>query len=920
MSRRRLAWTILAALLAGAPAWAADSLFPFDQPEPVIQASPTADLAAPLPGVTKLLFIDVSPVSSEVAVLVQAEGRRELRIWNMAQGSFTPVPQLPPDALEVAWHPASPRLLFVATANAIVLLDLDGHAPPRTIWSGRALSGLVAGPRPFEMGEGHAVYRVYFTERQADGRSWLRSVGENGAGAFVVAAPGGKPAADHSDGETLPTVDASLGHVAAFHPSGNEMLVRNASGCPTRLDYRPEGWSTQPSGPAAARFDLGPIACTEQLQFSPNGLYLLRWTRGTPGLTVQGRNLGPAQSQRSDLAFIEEPLVTADGRGVVGVTGQPGALMLHYARIALELPDVTDAWMFVRDQADLGHFTRHGGMLRPTSLHQMYGLYDTESFYCGAYSAQTATRPYMVTTDAFWELYASSYEGLFVVVERSRAIPAFRHLVVDGAADLLRRAPNTPAARAFAAAAATLANDRSNPEAARILDATTTARSESLGQDLDYRVYAPRGHYTADDELKHYFAAVRFLGHIRFGAADIATLRAAPPTIAAAAQAWNDAYTAFIAPARGPAIFSNEPPGETATLLPLSFGADNAVFEQTIEHRQASDAPGSFALPLDGRQLPSGLDLAAAFGSGVAWRALDAEGVFERYPALPGRLQSLQRRFHSGGTDNQGIYASWLQGLAVQWADDTATPIAGPLWDAKRLQTGLASWATLRHATVLVNEVEGAECGGPGAERIVMRPPRGMVEPDPATFDAIAGLFAQNEALVHRLFPATDALGQGILRRLAQSRADTRKFAGMARKELAGQPLAPQDYADINFVGQAIEHNFKVFLSLMRKDEALVEPEPIDKIAEVAGDARGWLEAAVGGVLEWDQVAPAFGRHDIFKGAAYSYFEFTAPAPLNDAAWRALSPRPAPPAWIAPFLGAPVPAVAADESGEPLPP
>ena len=26
------------------------------------------------------------------------------------------------------------------------------------------------------------------------------------------------------------------------------------------------------------------------------------------------------------------------------------------------------------------------------------------------------------------------------------------------------------------------------------------------------------------------------------------------------------------------------------------------------------------------------------------------------------------------------------------------------LWKAKRLQTGLASWATLRHATVLVNE------------------------------------------------------------------------------------------------------------------------------------------------------------------------------------------------------------------------
>jgi hypothetical protein len=218
---------------------------------------------------------------------------------------------------------------------------------------------------------------------------------------------------------------------------------------------------------------------------------------------------------------------------------------------------------------------------------------------------------------------------------------------------------------------------------------------------------------------------------------------------------------------------------------------------------------------------------------------------------------------------------------------------------------------------VLVNEVEGAECGGPGAEPIVMRPPRGQVEPDPNTFAAIAALFGQTEDLVKSLYPATDKLGQGILRRLAQSRADTLKFADMARRQQSGAGLTARDYADINFAGQAIEHNFKVFLSLMRQDEALVQPDPVDKVAEVAGNSvTGWLEAAVGGVLEWDQVAPAFGHHDIFKGAAYAYYEFTSQAPTNDAAWRAMNPRPGRPPWLVRFVGRAAP----EQSDEPSPP
>ena len=103
------------------------------------------------------------------------------------------------------------------------------------------------------------------------------------------------------------------------------------------------------------------------------------------------------------------------------------------------------------------------------------------------------------------------------------------------------------------------------------------------------------------------------------------------------------------------------------------------------------------------------------------------------------------------------------------------------LWLAKRLQTGLASWATLRHATVLVNERTAAECGEAAFEPIILTPPRGYVEPDPRTFDAIASLFRSMEDFVRswnvsseETIPADEgdareALKEGIVRRLSET-------------------------------------------------------------------------------------------------------------------------------------------------------
>ena len=88
------------------------------------------------------------------------------------------------------------------------------------------------------------------------------------------------------------------------------------------------------------------------------------------------------------------------------------------------------------------------------------------------------------------------------------------------------------------------------------------------------------------------------------------------------------------------------------------------------------------------------------------------------------------------------FYGQWLAALKAQWAPTAPIPgtASSALWARKRLQTGLASWATLRHTTILVNDESAAECGEGGFEELATTPPRGYVEPDPATFGAMAQL------------------------------------------------------------------------------------------------------------------------------------------------------------------------------------
>ncbi|HKN22114.1 MAG TPA: DUF3160 domain-containing protein [Terracidiphilus sp.] len=929
---------------------------PFATAELNVTPSPASPSELNLPAGASVVDFDIWPTGADAVILTHDKAGNHVVSWHAGDTSAVPLLDLPAtfNAASIAVHPGGQNFFIEGKtgpqSQILVANKVNGSWTQHTIYQTAAdVRRLLVAPRPFEIGFNDTTnqaiesYRLFFAERQPSGAYSTRSITEDGQREYQVIGPQATyvKIPDEDEDPTPNFVSSALPE--SFHPDGHLLIWEDGNGCFQQLAYAGQNWD-KPSHVAGN-------PCGGSLTVTPNGAALLHWKSGVPGVAVISDHGRTISMQAGGYQFVSTPSSVPDGKGIVGLVEKAGAQALVYVPIEVPLADVINAWMFTQDAADRNSYTTSGGLLRTTDEDQMYELYDTESYACGRFDSATPTRPYLVTTDIFWELVASAYEGAFIVQERQQAMPAFWAFVDAARQSLNASAPGSTWAVAFNAVAgsesatnAANSSNASSAEALHIQQAQGTFDSPVFGKAFDFTELTPRGYYTATPEMQEYFKAVHYLTTAA-ATIDATPLNSLPDDVKVKALQWIAAYTTYIAPGRAPLVWSAGafvPPAfalhpvTSPQIFPLSWGFDNEVLLSTVFH---SDWPAAEQIigPKGPRGLPSGLDLAAALGSSYARSLLKTD--LAAYPALHPVLDALQKRQPQSATQPD-LYDAWINALAVQWADDAIFPGNPPsaLWNAKRIQTGLASWATLRHATVLVNERSTAECGEGGFEAIVLRPPRGYVEPDPKTFEAIASLFDQMQQVVAKSanftgdLPQDDPTGDkaaqplrdGIIRRLQATASKARLFEAMAEKELQNQPLSDTDYDEILHVGAVAEHDFLVYNSLASADLALSTPNPIMKIADVAGGGQvPYLEAAVGRPLEWDQVVPYFGRREIVKGSVYSYYEFSSPTPLTDLVWAGkpanpdadpVNPAPADkavpgkvevqahPAWISSFI------------------
>ena len=156
-----------------------------------------------------------------------------------------------------------------------------------------------------------------------------------------------------------------------------------------------------------------------------------------------------------------------------------------------------------------------------------------------------------------------------------------------------------------------------------------------------------------------------------------------------------------------------------------------------------------------------------------------------------------------------------------------------------------------------------------------------------------------------------EALKEGDFRRLSETASKAILFKTMAEKEIKGEPLSNREYEEILLIGRIAEHHLLIFESLASEQYALSNPDPMPKIADVAGGGPlnvPFLMAAVGRPMEWDHIVPYFGRKEVVKGAVYSFYEFASERLMNDKEWLESLPSMQHPGWIEPFVSGSSPA------------
>ena len=303
------------------------------------------------------------------------------------------------------------------------------------------------------------------------------------------------------------------------------------------------------------------------------------------------------------------------------------------------------------------------------------------------------------------------------------------------------------------------------------------------------------------------------------------------------------------------------------------------------------------------RGFPRGLDVMAVLGAARArhWLKQLGDDQYQRYDET---LAGLAKQF--GEVDeagwNRNMYWSWLYALKAllrEYPGTYPTFMQTQAWRDKQLSAALASWAQLRHDTILYAKQSytmQAE-GMPPAPRMV----EGYVEPVPQFY---ARLLALTRMTIKGLgdFKVLDANGMTRLAALEQVVA---RLLALSQAELANKKLSAADYAFIREFGDRL----KAVVAGVNQDglETTI-------VADVHTDlnSRQVLEEGTGYLHYVLVVYPMpDGGTVVGAGPVLSHYEFRHPMAerLTDEAWKEmLRGRKAPslPEWAKTFTaGAP---------------
>ena len=302
------------------------------------------------------------------------------------------------------------------------------------------------------------------------------------------------------------------------------------------------------------------------------------------------------------------------------------------------------------------------------------------------------------------------------------------------------------------------------------------------------------------------------------------------------------------------------------------------------------------------RYLPKGLDVMTILGSDRAYTLLDSVYQQTSFAGYTDKIAEFKLEFSTMNPNEwaQNLYWNWLYCLMpLLYEKGAGYPffMQTLAWADKELLSALASWAELRHDTILYAKQSMTPCG------MATGAPKCYVEPNPHLYARLASLvkftrdgLRSRDLLLPNFKGKLDLFEQLLL-----------FLKKISIKELENIPLTNEEYENIFCFG-------KVMQSLVSVVKDPDNPWNFDAddmaiVADVHTDSNNdvCLEEGVGYPLEIFVIVNEGGNIRITKGAIFSYYEFKQPISqrLTDEAWREMlisATPPEMPEWVSSFM------------------
>jgi hypothetical protein len=469
------------------------------------------------------------------------------------------------------------------------------------------------------------------------------------------------------------------------------------------------------------------------------------------------------------------------------------------------------------------------------------------------YRVFAADLPVFVSADSVLHAWHRSYDEILEHTEQEVLVPALTGVLDHMHLALQPADPTQRDARLYLAVARALLHDDPTVaeelgDAVRpilaAIDGQRRTEIELMGARVehDFSQFIPRGHYNRSEVLQRYFKAMMWLGRMDLRLYDPREDGAPNPREEAAARALVAALArsgqleAFeeierfyrlhvgrpnaLAPtdlsrlcgkagvvecagavkagamaeqyeAQGRPAYSSSRSTKVVSmrLFPQRFAYDAWVTTQTTSPR-LPEVPGS------SRTMASPYDVAFALGSDRALAGLQGEMDEPYAAALPGYLAAARTTMQAVAPLelDETIYNHWLQALMVVGKTELDERLPRVLrtaaWHDHRLETLLASWAELRHDTVLVVEQSEAFFG--------CQYPQGYVEPLPELYRQLDQAAAHVVALYENGRLADSYVAKTVPAWGKHFRQTMERLARLSEQQLRGEPMSAEDLAFMN--------------------------------------------------------------------------------------------------------------------------